>query len=240
MEIPSFPHHPTTTKADIVLGRNPSLEKARKILDISDSDIEEILEENRERMEEKFEELRKKEHIVYRTDSKKALEVLGYKFSEEKVKKLLGIEQTDVENAKQLSAELFEEHFESLRSKERIVDQSSTKKALHMLGYPLNQKAKRILGLSDEEYRKAVTDKIQRQEEYYSHIRQESAKIQLLRSLENVKAKKILGVGDVILKFEEFPAFHSLPRADSFFHLATAFVVLCAFILMAMLFVKLR
>lgn len=103
--------------------------------------------------------------------------------------------------AKEESAALIEETFEKIREKERV--QNPRKKALDILGFPKEKKAKEVLGLNDEEFSESMRNRQERQEEFFENIRQSEDAAVISRMIESTKfistgsvakAKKILGL----------------------------------------------
>jgi len=89
--------------------------------------------------------------------------------------------------AKEESAALIEETFEKLREKERVTNQRDSKKALDILGFPKEKKAKEILGLNDEEFSESIRNRQERQEEWYENIRQSQDAVVFSRMVESTK-----------------------------------------------------
>jgi len=171
-----------------ILGRDD--EKTKSKLGISDDEIDVINQQNMERIEELYKRKKYVKKIKDKKGTKKAQEMLGIEVSKDKIMDRLGIDEPAFE---EIISELQENNEQKIANKRKNVVQTNkrhTKKALTILGTnPSNEKAKKTLGIGDEELVEAEIEIIAKYEESLERKRQFSV---ILRKQAR-KALRILG-----------------------------------------------
>jgi hypothetical protein len=123
--------------------------------------------------------------------SHKALELLGHDPSIEKVKKTLGLDESEVERMRMENLELEESRLQKKRALDTPYNKKHSAKALSTLGFdPSVYRSMKLLGLKEDSLKKALSEENLRTEKKYMHTRKHLGS---RNRKENKKALHVIG-----------------------------------------------
>lgn len=175
-------------KALKVLGEDPSRKKVMDKLGIDEVQLSDVEKEMNELLWENVAREGARTTFHTHTASKKALAVLGFDPTAEKLRKLYGIEEEDIIAAREQSIDALRQQ----PSNRYIPDKQSNKKALQVLGVdPTREKLRTLYGMDDQELDNAEAERRRLEEE---KIQKESKKTHVPDRTSTRKACSVLGI----------------------------------------------
>jgi hypothetical protein len=159
-------------------------------LGVDEKELAEAKLEIFEREEEVHRRKRKNSAGMDKKHSLKALDIIGFDPSEQKIRNTLGLQESDIDKIKQDKIEEYEEDCKRERRNSHPKKKESLK-ALKVLGLdPSKQKIAETLGMEAEQIREAELETIERTEELIKRSRQHDDRI---NKKNIIKALKVLG-----------------------------------------------
>lgn len=167
------PLQPNWDKLHQVLDYSRSLDKLSKLVGV---DIETVKDIQTEQLEQEMNIERTISIPPSKKTSQKALNLLGHDPSEEKVRKTLGLDESDLEQARTAKLEMEETRLQKQRALDYPYNKKNAAKALATLGvHPSEYRTMKILGLSEGNLKQALYEESERLEQAIAKSRKSFA-----------------------------------------------------------------